>query len=96
MFIGQGPGSKEGGGQGGMRQAEQKQVLADFCNAKFNVLVATCIAEEGLDIPQVPCAACCTVWWQCCLPAVPSLPVLGGCGLTCCACIAAAACIVLY
>lgn len=70
MFIGQGPGSKEGGGAG-MRQAEQKRVLADFREGKFNVLVATCIAEEGLDIPQVwnSCSdakqrssMCCGLW----------------------------------
>lgn len=30
------------------------QVLADFRAGKFNTLVATCIGEEGLDIPQVP------------------------------------------
>ena len=29
------------------------QVLADFRAGKFNTLVATCIGEEGLDIPQV-------------------------------------------
>ncbi len=29
------------------------QVLADFRAGLFNTLVATCIGEEGLDIPQV-------------------------------------------
>lgn len=58
MFIGQGPGSKEAGSTGGMKQSEQKKVLADFCEGKFNVLVATCIAEEGLDIPQVQAMLC--------------------------------------
>ena len=52
MFIGQGAGSKKGGG--GMPQREQKAVLADFRKGTFNTLVATCIGEEGLDIPQVP------------------------------------------
>lgn len=51
MFIGQGAGTKKGAG--GMRQAEQKQVLADFRAGLFNAMVATCIGEEGLDIPQV-------------------------------------------
>ncbi|MFH1399571.1 MAG: DEAD/DEAH box helicase, partial [Candidatus Woesearchaeota archaeon] len=37
----------------GMTQKEQKQTLADFREGKFNVLVATQIAEEGLDIPKV-------------------------------------------
>jgi hypothetical protein len=62
MFIGQGAGggSKGAGGGGarkgrreGMAQKEQKAVLADFRAGAFNVLVATCIGEEGLDIPQV-------------------------------------------
>ena len=51
MFIGQGAGSRKGGG--GMAQREQKAVLADFRRGAFNTLVATCIGEEGLDIPQV-------------------------------------------
>lgn len=37
----------------GMKQAEQKRVLEDFRAGEFNVLLATCIGEEGLDIPQV-------------------------------------------
>ena len=52
MFIGQGGGARKGGG-GGMAQREQKAVLADFRKGAFNTLVATCIGEEGLDIPQV-------------------------------------------
>src|SRR3989338_49275 len=37
----------------GMSQKEQKAVLDDFRNGMFNVLVATSIAEQGLDIPLV-------------------------------------------
>eukprot|EP00887_Chlorella_sp_A99_P003881 scaffold11.g3881.t1 len=37
---------------------EQKAVLADFREGKFNVLVATCIGEEGLDIPAVDLIVC--------------------------------------
>lgn len=37
----------------GMKQAEQRKVLEDFKAGQFNVLLATCIGEEGLDIPQV-------------------------------------------
>jgi len=37
----------------GLSQKEQKQVLDEFKDGKFNVLVATSIAEQGLDIPQV-------------------------------------------
>lgn len=36
-----------------MKQAEQKAVLAEFRAGSFNTLVATCIGEEGLDIPEV-------------------------------------------
>ena len=36
-----------------MAQKEQQEVVADFCEGRFNTLVATCIAEEGLDIGQV-------------------------------------------
>ena len=52
MFIGQSGGGRKGGGPG-MAQREQKAVLAEFRAGGFNTLVATCIGEEGLDIPQV-------------------------------------------
>jgi ERCC4-related helicase len=55
MFIGQGGGGK---GQTGMKQSEQKQVLADFSTGACNLLVATCIGEEGLDIPNVDLIVC--------------------------------------
>jgi hypothetical protein len=51
MFIGQGGGERKRGG--GMAQREQKAVLADFRRGAFNTLVASCVGEEGLDIPQV-------------------------------------------
>jgi len=37
----------------GMSQKEQKVMLDEFRQNKFNILVATSIAEEGLDIPKV-------------------------------------------
>jgi ERCC4-related helicase len=37
----------------GMSQEEQSAVLESFRNVEFDVLVATSIAEEGLDIPEV-------------------------------------------
>ena len=37
----------------GQNQKEQKKTVKDFREGKFNVLVATCIAEEGLDIGGV-------------------------------------------
>ncbi len=40
-------------GDPGMKQDEQSSILEAFRNGEFNVLVATSIAEEGLDIPEV-------------------------------------------
>jgi len=37
----------------GLSQDEQAQILQDFKEGKLNILVATSIAEEGLDIPVV-------------------------------------------
>ena len=48
LFVGQL--KKEGTG---LSQKEQKAVLDEFRTGKFNVLVATSIAEQGLDIPNV-------------------------------------------
>jgi len=36
-----------------MNQKEQKEMIEEFSNGKMNVLCATSIAEEGLDIPEV-------------------------------------------
>src|SRR5918994_345963 len=48
-FVGQA--KKEG--DAGMKQEEQAQTLESFRRGEFSVLVATSIAEEGLDIPEV-------------------------------------------
>src|ERR687898_1394502 len=48
-FVGQA--KKEG--DAGMKQEEQAQALESFRRGEFSVLVATSIAEEGLDIPEV-------------------------------------------
>ncbi len=48
LFVGQ---LKKG--DTGMSQKEQKEGLSNFRESKFNVLVATSIGEEGLDIPKV-------------------------------------------
>jgi Fanconi anemia group M protein len=37
----------------GHSQKEQKEIIEDFKNGKYNVLLATSVAEEGLDIPSV-------------------------------------------
>lgn len=48
LFVGQ---QKKNGS--GLSQKEQKQIIADFSEGRYNVLVATSIGEEGLDIPKV-------------------------------------------
>lgn len=40
-------------GETKMSQKEQKKVLDNFREGKFNVLVSTSVGEEGLDIPKV-------------------------------------------
>jgi Fanconi anemia group M protein len=37
----------------GLSQKEQRQVIEDFREGKLNVICATSIGEEGLDIPEV-------------------------------------------
>lgn len=36
----------------GLTQKEQEQIVTDFRNGVYNVLIATSVAEEGLDIPS--------------------------------------------
>ena len=48
IFVGQ-----QKKGDTGLSQKKQKQMIDDFRNGIFNVLVATSIGEEGLDIPRV-------------------------------------------
>jgi Fanconi anemia group M protein len=52
VFVGQ---AKKGLGEksSGLNQREQKNVLIDFSHGEINVLCATSIGEEGLDIPEV-------------------------------------------
>ncbi|MEA2036537.1 MAG: helicase-related protein [Nanoarchaeota archaeon] len=37
----------------GMNQKEQEEIINKFVNRKINVLIATSVAEEGIDIPDV-------------------------------------------
>lgn len=54
IFVGQADGKR---GEG-MKQAQQIQTIEKFRNGHFNVLVATSIGEEGLDIGQVDLIVC--------------------------------------
>jgi len=48
VFVGQ---TKKG--ETGLSQKEQKNIIEEFSEGKINILVATSIGEEGLDIPEV-------------------------------------------
>ncbi|KAN0065618.1 3'-5' DNA helicase [Thecaphora frezii] len=54
-FVGQAT-TKNGGR--GMSQRDQERVIQQFKNGDFNVLVATSIGEEGLDIGDVDLTVC--------------------------------------
>jgi len=48
VFVGQA--KKE---NSGLSQKQQKKIIEEFSEGEINILCATCIAEEGLDIPEV-------------------------------------------
>jgi len=52
VFVGQ---AKRGTGKNatGLNQKQQQEIIQDFSEGKINILIATSIAEEGLDIPEV-------------------------------------------
>ncbi|KAI1648577.1 P-loop containing nucleoside triphosphate hydrolase protein [Daldinia loculata] len=54
VFVGQADSKRSGG----MKQAEQIERIQKFKKGEFNVLVATSIGEEGLDIGQVDLIVC--------------------------------------
>lgn len=51
VFIGQT--KKSGDGVEGLSQKQQKRIISEFSSNEVNVLCATSIGEEGLDIPEV-------------------------------------------
>ncbi|KNC96281.1 uncharacterized protein SPPG_08433 [Spizellomyces punctatus DAOM BR117] len=55
-FVGQSAGGK--GTKKGFSQKEQLRVLSEFQKGNYNVLVATSIGEEGLDIGEVDLILC--------------------------------------
>ncbi|PWN49936.1 P-loop containing nucleoside triphosphate hydrolase protein [Violaceomyces palustris] len=50
QFVGQ---STDGRGNRGFTQKDQERVIQEFKQGKFNIIVATSIGEEGLDIGEV-------------------------------------------
>lgn len=48
-LVGHGGGSGEGGG---MAVNQQKKILRDIKHHKYHIVVATSVAEEGIDIPE--------------------------------------------
>lgn len=52
-FVGQAIKEHGKGKTTGLKQSEQKAMIKKFTSGEINVLVATSIAEEGLDIPEV-------------------------------------------
>ncbi|RFU36147.1 hypothetical protein B7463_g228, partial [Scytalidium lignicola] len=54
VFVGQADSKRSEG----MNQAKQLETIRDFKSGKLNVLVATSIGEEGLDIGQVDLIVC--------------------------------------
>ncbi|ODM89935.1 Fanconi anemia group M protein [Orchesella cincta] len=55
VFVGQ---SSTGTTGKGLKQREQVQVVQRFREGGFNVLVSTCVGEEGLDIGEVDLIVC--------------------------------------
>ena len=53
MFVGQAMKTNKKGEQTGLSQREQREILQEFSLGKINVLCASSIGEEGLDIIEV-------------------------------------------
>lgn len=58
-FVGQSSRNDQpGAGAAGMDQQRQQHTLAQFRKGVFNVLIATSVAEEGLDVGEVDLIVC--------------------------------------
>ncbi|MDD5012141.1 MAG: DEAD/DEAH box helicase family protein [Candidatus Nanoarchaeia archaeon] len=53
VFVGQAKKISSKGESTGLNQKEQKKIIQEFSSGEINILCATSIAEEGLDIPEV-------------------------------------------
>lgn len=53
VFVGQAKKTSEKGEISGLNQKEQQEILKEFSEGKINILAATSIGEEGLDIVEV-------------------------------------------
>jgi ERCC4-related helicase len=53
VFVGQAKKITQKGESTGLNQKEQKKIIQEFSSGEINVLCATSIGEEGLDIPEV-------------------------------------------
>ncbi|MBM3234271.1 DEAD/DEAH box helicase [Candidatus Pacearchaeota archaeon] len=53
IFVGQAKKENEKGETTGLSQREQQEIIHDFSLGKINILCASQIGEEGLDIPEV-------------------------------------------
>jgi len=53
IFVGQAVKKHISGKTTGLSQKEQREVIEKFSSGEINILVATSIGEEGLDIPEV-------------------------------------------
>jgi ERCC4-related helicase len=53
LFVGQAKKTNSSSQITGLSQKEQRQIILDFKEGKINILCATSIGEEGLDLPEV-------------------------------------------
>jgi ERCC4-related helicase len=53
VFVGQAKKTTKEGKISGLNQKEQQEIMSKFKQGEINILCATSIAEEGLDIPEV-------------------------------------------